>query len=111
MSIEGKLAGVRARTIMDTGAGVSIISAVVARRIQQANDGRYPVLATDARLVVANKTRLQVMGAVCLPLKIGKARVEQWFLVAEDLPHHVLIGMDALVQHGSFWIPRQGRYG
>lgn len=103
-----KVHGIRGSSIVDSGAGVSVVSDKLIRRIQNIKSNAIVVSRYEADLRGANDSKLQVVGIVKLEFKLGGDNYEHWFLVTEKLPYDMILGNNWIVPHKAVVLAYKG---
>lgn len=86
----------RTTGVVDTGAGVSVVSEETVVRIQNLHPKRLTVYPCETELQGANKTKIHTVGVVQLNFRLGRKKYEHWFLVTKCLPYDLILGNDFL---------------
>ena len=88
------------RALVDTGAGVSLLSAKAFRMVSRGTDG--PRLSEGRVLIQgASGVGLKVLAAVFVAIQIGSSRYEHEFHVVDSLTSTVILGWDFLTNHNA----------
>ena len=92
-----KLENKKIRTLIDTGAEVSLIHERVYNKLQF-----EPKLNTkhQTSLQAVNGKQLNVRGLIQLPFKIGNEKVTHPFYVVKDINRNAILGRDWLTANG-----------
>lgn len=77
--------------MIDTGASLSLLSECLWENV-----GKPALQASSKSLIAANSTPIDVMGTVCLPVRMSDICVDQEFLVVKDLSFDCILGKDFL---------------
>ena len=93
----GKINEVEANFILiDSGSTSSLISAKLWEACRRTND---KLVKVAGRIVAANNAALRIAGLTHITVKIAGLEVRHPVLVAVDLGHHCILGIDFLRQH------------
>ena len=80
--------------LVDTGAGVSLLSKEVWDRLNRAEDKLKPVVTQ--RIVGVDGIPIKIEGSILVPVAIGKATFEHDFIVANEITAEAILGLDFL---------------
>ena len=80
--------------LIDTGAGVSLLSKLAWDKIKPTEEGLNPIVTH--RLVGVDGVPIKVDGTVSVPITIGKVTLQHDFIVAEQITAEAILGLDFL---------------
>ena len=80
--------------LIDTGAGVSLLSKLTWDKIKPTEEGLNPIVTH--RLVGVDGVPIKVDGTVSVPITIGKVTLQHDFIVAEQITAEAILGLDFL---------------
>ncbi len=89
--ILGKINGVEAEMLIDTGATISIISQGLISSMSECS--RPEVIPTNIQVFLANNAQLKVYGHATVEMQLG-GRVTQHKIMVADIHNDVLLGLD-----------------
>ena len=88
------------KSIADTGASICIISGPCFRWLKTITKSSYDVYPADFSAKVGNGGDLQFAGKVHLTLRLANVMpISLWFHIAEDFPHHIILGNDVMIHY------------
>ena len=78
--------------LVDTGSAVTLIHSRVWKKLQP----RYECLEKAPRVIAANGLPLKILGQVLVDVRVASVHASHHVLVAEDISHDCLLGVDFL---------------
>jgi len=90
----------RGASVIDTGAGVSVVNSEFLERIQKITPDRLKIYEYKAEIRGANNINLGVRGIVYLKLRLGPTSFQHWCLVVDRLPYDLILGNDFIDEYG-----------
>ena len=88
--------------LIDTGAGVSLLSKEVWGRLNQTEEMLRPVVSQ--RIVGVDGIPIKIEGSVSVPVTIGNATFNHDFIVANEITTEAILGLDFLEAKSVCWI-------
>jgi len=90
--------------VIDSGAGLSLVSEEVIVHIQNLWPKRLVVHPCDIAFQGVNKLAITTLGITKLNFQLGREKYTHWFLITKDLPYDLILGnnfMSAIDAHLS----------
>ena len=110
MALPATLGSLRASFAVDTGATVNVLSEKAYRELQRTSRGdHWPLVPSDLHLVGVANDPLNVLGKVCLPIKIGKhspiVHLDFYVTPSFSLPSDGILGLSSMKSHNMSIYP------
>ena len=89
---DGEIGGEPLSMLVDTGSAVTLIHSRVWKKLQP----KYGCLEEAPRVVAANGLPLKILGQVLVDVRVASVHASHRVLVADDISHDCLLGVDFL---------------